>query len=346
MYRTVINTISLLLLFPLINFVFRFVEDIPSTEKKREISFNLLLESNLKEKFNIIEEAFERKFPARNLMIQKYNYFLWFVLNSSPKRTVLKGQNDWLFIFLGQGANGRDYSFNESDFLAYSHGIKKLENLCNSNNIKFYSAIVPEKFNIYPEELKATDLSTIKKDKYFRIFNELSKSANKTVFFHEELISRKHKDDVYYKTDTHWNSVAAFIAAQKLFSKMNGNDRKVDLLSEEDFNLVHMRSSGRDIAEYLSLSKFFLDDEYIFLPKQILDKRQKKLKILVIHDSYFYPMVEFFRFQFNEVDTWNFVQNEKSINYGELFNSKPDIVLFILLERHIGNYDKRVFGHL
>ncbi|WP_210410362.1 alginate O-acetyltransferase AlgX-related protein [Leptospira meyeri] len=267
-------------------------------------------------------------------------------MESTPKRTVLRGQNNWLYVFLGKGTNGRDYSYNESDFLAYKQGLKKLRNLCNSRNIKFYSAIVPEKFNIYPENLNWYDHSTIKSDKYFKIFDKLAKTSDDTVFFHGELLSRKLSRNVYYKTDTHWNSVAAFDASNKLFAKMGQENQKIEPFRENEFDLIHMISSGRDIAEYLSLPKFFLDEEYIFKPNSNFTQRKNKLRVLVIHDSYFYPMSEFFKYQFSQVDVWNFVQMESSLNYDELLKSKPDILLFILLERHIGNYDKRVYANL
>ncbi|TGM82256.1 alginate biosynthesis protein [Leptospira mtsangambouensis] len=346
MYKAVINSICILLLIPIFNLVFEFVGDIPSSEKKKEITIGDIIDSDFKKKFNLIEEAFERKFPARNWIIQKYNFFLWFMLESTPKRTVLRGQNNWLYIFLGKGANGRDYSYNESDFLAYKQGLEKLKNLCVSRNIKFYSAIVPEKFNIYPESLNWYDHSTIRSDKYFRIFNELAKTSEDTVFFHEELLSRKKSHNVYYKTDTHWNSVAAFDASNKLFAKMAQENDKIDPLREKEFNLIHIISSGRDIAEYLSLPRFFLDEEYVYIPNSNFMQRKNKLRVLVIHDSYFYPMFDFFRYQFAQVDVWNFVQKENPLNYDELLKFKPDILIFILLERHIGNYDKRVFGHL
>lgn len=346
MNKILINFFFLLLLIPALNLVFKFKVDIPSTEKKREISLGEILSADITKKFSLIEESFEQNFPARNWIIQKYNYFLWFVLDSTPKRGVLKGKNDWLFIFLGKGANGRDYSYNEGEFSHYKDGLEKVRNLCNEKGVKFYSAIVPEKFNIYPEYLFETDNSTIKRNKYFQIFNELNRSSDETLFFHNELNAAKKKRDVYYKTDTHWNNIAALIASNKIFAKMGLDDSRIRIMDEAEFDLLNFRTSGRDISEFLSLAKYFKDEEYLFIPKSNLKKRAKVLKILVIHDSYFYPMISFFKYQFQEVDTWNFVQQNSPVHYNELMKKKPDILLFIALERHIGNYDSRVFDHL
>ncbi|XDD45041.1 alginate biosynthesis protein [Leptospira sp. WS39.C2] len=268
------------------------------------------------------------------------------MLDATPKRTVLKGLDNWIFIFLGKGSNGRDYSFNDSDYLNFEEGIQNISKLCHSKSIQFYSAIVPEKFNIYPEKIKSNDRLTMKIDKYFSFYERLNKSPVDVVFFHNILLLEKQRRDIYYKTDTHWNSFAGFLASNHLFRNMSVQFKDIIPFSEKEFLIKSIPTIGRDIGEYLSLSPYLTDTDYVFYPEFNQNQRRNKLKILVLHDSYFYPMVDFFKYQFGDVETYNFVQNEKSVDFDLLLAKKPDIVLFILLERHIGNYDKRVYGHL
>lgn len=86
-------------------------------------------------------------------------------------------------LFLGKGLNGRDYSFDEKEFLEYRNGLDRMNAFCIKNDILFYTAVVPEKFNIYSEYLKVQDKATIKRDKYFRIYDDTVRNKRNTVFF-------------------------------------------------------------------------------------------------------------------------------------------------------------------
>ncbi|TGM54005.1 alginate biosynthesis protein [Leptospira biflexa] len=346
MKKNILILVFLLLSIPIFNFAFNLVEDIPSTEKDKEFTYSDFEIASPLKKIQMIEKVFESKFILRNWLIQKYNYFVWFFLDSSPKRTVLKGIDDWIFIFLGKGLNGRDYSFDQLDFLQYSEGIQKIANICSKNQIQFYAAIVPEKFTIYPEKIKPNDLLSIKKDKYYKFADELKNKPLNVIFFHDLLLDKKETSDVYYKTDTHWNSVGGFVASNKILSIMATKFKEISPYREEEFSIQKLNTNGRDIGEYLSLSQYLNDTDYVYFPRFNESLRRKNLKILVIHDSYFYAMIDFFKYQFENVESWNFVQNENPVDFDKFLSQKPDIVLFILLERHIGNYDKRVFGHL
>ncbi|TGL90241.1 alginate biosynthesis protein [Leptospira congkakensis] len=344
MNKFVIKLSILILVFPFLNLFFTVISDIDSTDKNKEITISDIFEAGTTGKFQLIENYFERKFPLRNWLIQKYNYFVWFVLDSSPKRRVVKGNDNWIFVFLGNnGLGGRDSSFDEKEFWEYRHGLDRINNFCVKNHIHFYTAVVPEKFNIYSEYLKPQHNATIKRDKYFRIYADTVLNLRKTVFFHKELFEAKAENQVYYKTDTHWNNKGAFLASKKLISVINRDFPSVPNLSERDFDVFYRESAGKDLGDFLSLSKYLKDEEYIYIPKKRISDRVNKLKILVIHDSYFYSMKPFFDLSFSQVDSFNFVQNENVEPLIELLKNKPDIVLFVTLERHIGDYDRRIY---
>ncbi|MCG6142087.1 alginate O-acetyltransferase AlgX-related protein [Leptospira mtsangambouensis] len=344
MKKLVIKLTILILVFPFFNLVFKVIGDINPTDKNKEITFVSILDAPSKEKFQLIENYLERNFPLRNWLIQKYNYFLWFVLDSSPKRRVVKGNDNWIFVFLGKGLNGRDYSFDEKEFLEYRNGLDRMNAFCIKNDILFYTAVVPEKFNIYSEYLKVQDKATIKRDKYFRIYDDTVRNKRNTVFFHEELYEAKSRNKVYYKTDTHWNENGAFVSSKKLVSVIKQDFPAVEVLNQNNFEILHRESSGKDIGEFLSLARYLKDEEFSYVPKKKSGDPPNKLRILVIHDSYFYAMKPFFDLSFFQVDTFNFVQNETTEALQELLKHKPDIVLFITLERHIGNFDQRIYG--
>lgn len=115
-------------------------------------------------------------------------------------------------------------------------------------------------------------------------------------------------------------------------------------MNQNNFEILHRESSGKDIGEFLSLARYLKDEEFSYVPKKKSGDPPNKLRILVIHDSYFYAMKPFFDLSFFQVDTFNFVQNETTEALQELLKHKPDIVLFITLERHIGNFDQRIYG--
>ncbi|ABZ94455.1 Conserved hypothetical protein [Leptospira biflexa serovar Patoc strain 'Patoc 1 (Ames)'] len=346
MKRIFLNFVFFMLFFPVINLGLGIVGDIQSTEKANEVTIDEIVKADFDNRFILIESYFEKRFPARNWIIQKYNYFVWFLLDSSPKRRVVRGLEDWLYIFWGQSPNGRDYSFKKKEFEIHKIGVEKLRQFCTHKGIKFYSAVVPEKFNIYPEYLKPDDFSTIKRDKYFKIHEEYRKSKNPTIFFHEELFLTKPLRNVYYKTDTHWNSNGAFIASKKVISIIKQDFPNLSELRESDFDLVQVQSKGKDLGDFLSLGDYLKDDEFLYISKKNEKGKVADLHIVVIHDSYFYPMHTFFNQRFTKVDAFNFVQNENMDPLVNILNSKPDIVLFITLERHIGNFDNRVFSIL
>ena len=192
------------------------------------------------------------------------------------------------------------------------------------------------------------------------IFVEYIKNNSdiKVVYPKEELLKYKDKYQLYYKYDTHWNSLGAYIGYTELTRILNIDNKSIESFKILEFDSVYRNSNKdssvfyNDIAKMVSLNdiKKFRDDiiyileDYKYTITNItddwsssrisnynLDNFKNNRNILIIKDSYSFEMMDYIITTFKQSEFIN-IDRFKNKNITEY---KPDIVVFESVERYL-----------
>ena len=170
----------------------------------------------------------------------------------------------------------------------------------------------------------------------------------KVVYPKEELLKYKDKYQLYYKYDTHWNNLGAYIGYSELMKSLNIYVENIDnvniksLSANERFNFAGIYHYN-DMANMLSLSKIkYYNDDKTYIISNYITKNyyvkdgflynskayNNENNIMIIHDSYGLNMIDYIATGFKQSEFIH-LDTFKNENITEC---KPDIVVFQLVE--------------
>lgn len=251
---------------------------------------------------------------------------------------VLLGKGDWLFYKSTEDGDPiSDYQginhYDEATMQAFADKLTNERNQFANYGIDFYILSIPNKSSVYPEympdtiERKDTTSRTDLLMKYLEENTDLN-----VVDAKPSLVKAKKKKPVYYKSDTHFNQIGAFVTVQALKDKIDG---KTDSLKNVKFDKVMNNYSG-DLACLCDMQDTFNDDiQYQLDAATVNTKIKSNKRILVIGDSFSEVMQSIMSQYFAEVKTVNIWSFEPSL----LDEYKPDVVVWEHAERYTDRFN-------
>ena len=324
-------------------------------ENRTLASKPILVLTNINEYPKKYEEYFNDYLPFRNELVKLKNLNDIFVFKNIISDRVLLGKAKWLFLknvnSIGKYMGIERYYFTEEELEIAKNNLIHFRDELKKKNIDFILMVCPDKQFIYSEYMpdyikrKSTKNDT-------DIFVEYIKNNTdiKVVYPKEELLKYKDKYQLYYKYDTHWNSLGAYIGYTELTRILN-----IDNKSIESFKILEFDSSSVDrtlnvfynnISKILSLNniKYFRDDiiyiledyKYTLTNDFELWRENKVLRfdlynsnnIMIIRDSYFFEVLHYMSKGFKQVEYihLDYFKNENIAEY------KPNVVVFESVE--------------
>lgn len=215
---------------------------------------------------------------------------------------------------------------------AFADKLTNERNQFTNYGMDFYILSIPNKASVYPEympdtiERKETTSKTDLLMKYLQVNKDLNAVDVKPTFV------KAKKKPVYYKSDTHFNQIGAFVTVQALKDKIDG---KTDSLKDVKFDKVMNNYSG-DLACLCDMQDTFNNDTQYQLDAATVNTKIKSNKrILVIGDSYSDEMLSILSQYFAEAQTVNIWSFEPSL----LDEYKPDIVVWEHAERYTDRFN-------
>ncbi len=175
---------------------------------------------------------------------------------------VLLGKEDWLFYKTTEDGDPiSDYQginhYDEATMQAVADKLTNERNQFVKYGIDFYILSIPNKSSVCPEympdtiERKDTTSKTDLLMKYLEENTDLNVVDAKPT-----LVKAKKKKPVYYKSDTHFNQIGAFVTVQALKDKIDG---KTDKLKDVKFGKITNHYTG-DLARLCDIQDTFNDD--------------------------------------------------------------------------------------
>ena len=305
---------------------------------------------NLDAYTKLYESYFNDYVPFRSLFLQLKNLIDINIFNTviSDNPIISIGKDKWLFYTVHYNYL-TDY-FNSAELEIAKNYLINYRNILKKNGIDFIFMVCPTKESIYTEFY--TKLKTINKTSADKLVEYLEHNTDlKTVYPKNALLENKNKYQLYYKYDTHWNSLGAYIGYRELTKKLSIYSSELNRFKLLEFS-PDIRGTNNNLfynnlAYILGFDKFsFYRDDKIYYLKDyykddinVLDYTKtlyytnsvssNEKRIYVINDSYMFEMREYLKSAFKEsVFTYD-------SDITNILNNKPDIVIMEMLEMYL-----------
>ncbi len=156
-----------------------------------------------------LEKQLDQKLPARTALIGVANS-LRYLLTGSGGEQVRTGKDGWLFLTdeLRFDAGGNAHLKARVELLgAAARGLDR-------QGVKLIVALVPDKARMYANKLPGRHYPEYNSSRYQDALDALRKQGVSAVDLQQPLAQAAAQEQVYYRTDTHWNQAGAQIAAE------------------------------------------------------------------------------------------------------------------------------------
>ncbi|MGN0192958.1 MAG: DHHW family protein [Candidatus Gastranaerophilaceae bacterium] len=279
----------------------------------------------------------------RESFINHNNFKLLFSSNWQTKN-VIKGKSNWLF--LGWPESIESYSnsrlFSQEELDSITGYLSSVNDYCKKNNKKFYFFITPDKSNIYQEFYPDRIKKISKTSKTEQLIEHLKNNSEITVIYPQsKLIRHKKESLLYWKSDTHWNSLGAYYGYEELMKYISQDfpdikTYKVKKFIEESHNgdLYEMapgilRKQDKTVYKVPAVSNNLCTKEQT--QKEIIscNNSSQKYNLLMFRDSFSTSLIPYLSHTF------------KKSKYYWVYNVSPsqmedaDIIILEVVERYL-----------
>jgi hypothetical protein len=364
--RALIGLFVLFLLLPLLDMAFHVDPTSPPSENRLLTPFPPRPDgmAGLKKFLAGWEAYFNDHFGCRKVLVMWHNKLKWSLFKEKSVRNVLVGTDGWMFFSASQmvehfrGA----LQFTDQELADWRKLLEHRRDWLAQRGIKYLFVLAPDKQSIYPERLPAWLKNLGGRTKVDQLFAHMrAHSTVEMLDLRPALFAAKKSAPDYQKTDTHWNQFGAFVACEEVVRALA--EHQVPGLAPvalDSFDRTNQLVAGGDLARGIGVSMtesnavFFtpkpeLPVLEIFVPtgEHIKDMAFAKNpqghgRAVVYHDSFGRYWVQFFGYQFSEVDFfWQFNLDAPLIE-----RQKPIVVVSEMLERFFNVTDPKELSAL
>ena len=290
-------------------------------------------------------------FGLKSEMLDHYLKFKLNTLNETPlPNKVLIGNDGWYFLGnthrnLLEDSFG-NYPFSKSELQNIKQTIKTIRDTLASKGIAFHIVVPPNKHRVYSEKLPFR--LNQKPTRLEQLNTYLKQEINFEILdLRDTLVANKDKGLLYYKTNTHWNDLGAYIGYRKTLDRLN-LDVPIDSIS--NYGREYKPIERGDITEMINLkfkekAQFF--NSVSSTEVEVLSKDRNNLhfknpirpkKMIMYTDSFSNFWIKHFNQSFGET----VYKRGYNLNFKYLFNQKPDVVVIEIIERNLSHILKKL----
>ena len=202
-------------------------------------------------------DEYDQRFAFRAALIHRYA-LTSFALGMSPSPTVLEGRDGWLYYADDSALD--DYisadPMSQEELDAWRDSIVQTRDTLRALGIAYVFAVAPDKHVIYPEHMP-TSIRRLRQE--YRL-QELTDYLRRTtdvavVDLRQPLLEAKAREQVYFRTDTHWDEAGAYVAYRELLLAAGRQLPSLEPVPRAAFENTTAEWPGGDIADMLGLRK-------------------------------------------------------------------------------------------
>jgi len=273
---------------------------------------------------------------------------------------VLVAKEGWLVYTNEKDIDSYQNVINTSptEWEATQQNLQKLYEELHERNITLLLVIPPNKATIYPDKIP-DEIQKLNPESNLDAFANYIEQHGPPVFLDLRPALQegrtKEGQDIYYKTDTHWNGYGAFIAYQEIMNALSKKYPQLKPIGIQDFKIIPQETAPTDLsrligANYLTDPKFILSPKRLYgirwdnlnndsIPSQVsITFRKKSPSLLMYLDSFGVPLKNMLAPHFSQA---TFIHH--SSIYPDLVSLKtldivePNIVIVEIVERFFNN---------
>ena len=292
--------------------------------------------------------------PFRNSLVTLNNAIDYFIYNTSSDTDVIIGKDNWLFY--GTTGDGNPMScYLGKDLLSEEELAQIAENCVRQRDYlvslgkEFVIYIAPNKERIYSEYMPDWYGAPAENYRALQVYRYLSRNTDlHVVYAYDELMKTKEllSEDLYYKTDTHWNAIGGYVGSRLLLHELGVELPSID---SDQINILHENQHSGDLAGMLNLSNQLesVDPEYsvVGYPTNHFERLDGDIltafdckasyaeprKLYMLRDSFAIAMYPYLGSQFSET----FFRHYDSDVHDDFLAHDPDVVVMEVVERKL-----------
>ena len=341
-------------------FIFILVIAIPLTSTPAELSRILELVGAPQQGNSVIylaktiidfPPAFSSYFEDHHLLHQQLVdvliNFRFHFLRETVFPNVLIGKEDWLY-YTGEN-NIADFEctspFTAIELQSIRSRLLDWDEQLAKRGIKFYIVFAPNKETIYPQFLPDRVKPGVNSCRIDQVMQELRSTQLSVLDLREPLKAEAFSNQVYHRTDTHWNATGALLASREILSLIKKDFPQLILPSMREYQENLQPFSG-DLAAFLPYDERFVERSISLFPltpyRAELEQAADRMIIssipdsplpgaLIFRDSFSDALIPFLSEHFSRV----VYAHSFSVDLDLVDSEKPDIVIFELAQRYL-----------
>jgi hypothetical protein len=177
-----------------------------------------------------------------------------------------------------------DEYYSDSELKAIADNLLAQKEYVESKGSKFVVLLIPNKENVYPENMPAYVTRESDVTKQDKLVEYLENNTDLDIVYTKDtLLDNKGDFQLYYKTDTHTNMVGSLFILSDLFEDLFGD--KIDV-SLDKFD-IHMQDYLGDLGNMAAATNRYASDTVYFYPEgSVSDGDKKDSSIMLVGDSF------------------------------------------------------------
>ncbi len=267
------------------------------------------------------EEYYNDHLPFKNQLTALHSRLFLSLFNTTSNPRVVVGRDGWLFYNNYDAENPIDdllgkSAYSDAELAQIAENLSSASARLAAQNRAFYFILPPNKESIYSEYLPDYLLeNAVEETRADSLYAYLCAQGIPIVYPKDALLAAKADAQLYYRYDTHWNRLGGYVGFRALCEQMDISLPALDALLPAGFD----SSYPRDLAELAGLGAASRDDaEYtieLFPQVTIVHEEESpdgafnrytsdapdRRTVLLIHDSYYKSMIDYFPQVFGEV---------------------------------------------
>ena len=297
-------------------------------------------------------------FGFRDFLVGQYKN-LKFALGDSTSENLTLGKDGWMFLGntneaykkhgdpFGDVRNKNVYSEKELD--AFANNISAFKDWLKERGVEYVFVIAPNKHTIYFDKLPDYVKRVDKHSATDQLVEHLTKNTDvEIVDLRAALLEGKQHQQVYFKTDTHWNHYGANIAQYEIMKRIDS--KFPNMITLEKHEMTSKETRRGDLANMLGVK--IPEEDYprpIFSNQCKLTKYPEKvargdpyswscegknLNALIYKDSFFLALEQYFKLNFRKS---TYIPNRATYEsvVEQLSMDKPDVLIEEWVERKL-----------